>query len=196
MKIYLLRHGKTEANIRRSYCGVTDVPICGSGVAELLQKREAGGYPDPAGLDIYVTEMQRTRQTLKILFGEYPYIVEPRFNEMNFGSFEDLTYEQLKDDPDYQAWLNSDPYVFVCPGGESGNMMKARVLAGFADVIAKGRDALLVGHGGTIAYLFMHYFPDSGFNWFEAQPANAEGYLFEVREGIPVSWSRIPVKHV
>ena len=34
MRIYLIRHGKTEANERRLYCGSTDLPLSRQGAAE------------------------------------------------------------------------------------------------------------------------------------------------------------------
>ena len=37
MRIYLIRHGKTEANERRLYCGSTDLPLSRQGAAELAQ---------------------------------------------------------------------------------------------------------------------------------------------------------------
>ena len=35
MSIYLIRHGKTEANEKRLYCGSTDLPLSEKGRAEL-----------------------------------------------------------------------------------------------------------------------------------------------------------------
>lgn len=35
MKLYLIRHGKTEANERHLYCGSTDLPLSNAGIREL-----------------------------------------------------------------------------------------------------------------------------------------------------------------
>jgi alpha-ribazole phosphatase len=35
MTIYLIRHGKTEANEKHLYCGSTDLPLSNVGRAEL-----------------------------------------------------------------------------------------------------------------------------------------------------------------
>ena len=37
--IYLIRHGKTEANLRHLYCGSSDLPLAPVGIAELKQLR-------------------------------------------------------------------------------------------------------------------------------------------------------------
>ena len=39
MIIYLIRHGKTEANERHLYCGSTDLPLSDAGIAEQKEKR-------------------------------------------------------------------------------------------------------------------------------------------------------------
>ena len=33
--VYLIRHGKTEGNLKKAYIGVTDQPLCLEGRAEL-----------------------------------------------------------------------------------------------------------------------------------------------------------------
>jgi alpha-ribazole phosphatase len=111
---------------------------------------------------------------------------------MDFGEFEGRTYEDLKDVPEYQAWINGDHMSNVCPGGESGNIMERRVLRGLKALLKKERDAMVVCHGGTIAIIFQHFFPDSGLNWYEIQPANGTGYMIEFDGTSPLRWERIP----
>ena len=192
MKLYLIRHGQTLANVTYTYCGRTDVPLSPEGEEKLAQLRLAGGYPDIAGLDVYTTGLLRTEQTLRILYGDVPHKLKRSFREMDFGEFEGKSYDELKDLPEYQAWINGDHMSNRCPGGESGNIMKSRVLRGLDALLKKDRDALVVCHGGTIAMIFGHCFPDSGLNWYEIQPPNGEGYLIEFEDGRPVRRERIP----
>jgi alpha-ribazole phosphatase len=49
--------------------------------------------------------MRRTEQTLKILFGDVPHKINERFREVDFGVFEMKSYESLKEQEDYQAWI-------------------------------------------------------------------------------------------
>ena len=49
--------------------------------------------------------MKRTNETLHILFGDVPYEEDPRFREVDFGIFEMRGYEELRNTPEYQAWL-------------------------------------------------------------------------------------------
>ncbi|MBR3301775.1 MAG: histidine phosphatase family protein [Firmicutes bacterium] len=192
MKLYLIRHGRTQANVTYTYCGRTDIPLSEDGKELLAKMRAEGGYPDPQGLDVYTTGMIRTEQTLRILFGEIPHKLKRSFREMDFGEFEGRTYEDLKDVPEYQAWINGDHMSNVCPGVECGNIMERRVLRGLNALLRKGRDAMVVCHGGTIAIIFQHFFPDSGLNWYEIQPANGTGYMIEFDGTSPLRWERIP----
>lgn len=194
MKIYLIRHGRTMANRTYTYCGVTDMLLTGEGIDMLKEQKKAGGYPDPEGLDVITSGLTRTEQTLSILFGNVPHRTDRAFSEMDFGAFEGFSYDQLKDRADYQEWISGDHMAKRCPGGESGNIMKERVLRGLDEVLKGGRDALIVCHGGVIAILFEHFFPNTGLNWYEIQPANGEGFLFEFENGKAVSWERIPRK--
>ena len=193
MKVYFIRHGRTLANVTYTYAGFTDTPLSEEGVRLLEEQRAAGGYPDTDGLDVYTSGLSRTKDTLRILFGNVPHSVDPDFREMNFGIFEGHSYEELKDRADYQEWISGDHMSRVCPGGESGTMMTERALKALDRVLEKGRDALIVTHGGVIATIFLHYFPDTELNWYEIQPVNGEGYLFEFGEDRSVRWSKIPV---
>ena len=63
MLIYLLRHGQTEYNAQKRYQGQRDIPLSPEGAAQL---RRADFDPDV----VYVSTLQRTSQTARILFPE------------------------------------------------------------------------------------------------------------------------------
>ena len=117
--------------------------------------------------------MRRCNETLEALFGTVPYEIEPDFREIDFGDFEMKSYEMLKDDPAYQAWLTGDNEKNVPPNGESGEHMTRR-------------DAVIVTHGGVIAAIMAHLFPE-GKNRYEWQSPNGGGYVIEDGEYTPFS---------
>ena len=195
MKAYLIRHGKTIANEQWLYCGQTDLPLCGSGVEELKEKKAIGGYPCIDGFKVYTSGLKRTEQTLQTLFGDVPHTALPEMMEINFGDFEMRSYEMMKDDPEYIAWCEGDNEANVPPGegAESGYMMQERVFECFDELLKKGEDFLLVSHGGPITCIFMRYVKDTGKNWYELHPGNGEGFAFEFDdEGRMISWRPIP----
>ena len=113
MTIYLIRHGKTEANEKHLYCGSTALPLSDAGKEELRSV-----YYDIKNLRFLTSGMKRANETLRILFGDVPYEVDPRFREVDFGIFEMQSYEELKDTPEYGAWLAGDNESNIPPRGK------------------------------------------------------------------------------
>lgn len=177
MKVYLIRHGKTEANEKHLYCGSTDLPLSEVGKAELRKL----SYGQPRG--VYATSgMKRTEETLALLFGDVPHKIIPGLREVDFGSFEMRSYAQLKDDQAYQAWITGNNERNVPPGGESGEQMTRRVLAAWAEVLETGEDHILVTHGGVIAALMDKLFPEEGKSRYQWQPKPGRGWLLTKKE--------------
>ena len=171
MTVYLIRHGKTEANENRLYCGSTDLPLSGKGREELKNLRY-----DLPNVRFLTSGMKRANETLHILFGDVPFAVDPRFREVDFGEFEMRSYEELKDLPEYQEWIFGDNERKVPPGGESGEQMRQRVLEAFLEI---REDTVLIAHGGVIAAIMEHLFPEEYKSRYEWQPPNGHGYVIK-----------------
>lgn len=173
MTIYLIRHGRTEANEKRLYCGSTDLPLSESGKEELRRL-----HYDIKNVRFLTSGMKRTNETLEILFGAVPFEEDPRFRELNFGIFEMHSYNELRNTPAYQAWITGDNEANIPPEGESGLQMKRRVLAAFPDL---REDTLLVTHGGVIAAIMEYLFPEENKTRCDWQPPCGCGY--RIRDG-------------
>lgn len=171
MTIYLIRHGKTEANEKRLYCGSTDLPLSAVGVEELKTLRY-----EIRNARFLTSGMKRTEQTLEVLFGAVAHSADSRLREVDFGLFEMRSYDELKDDPDYQAWICGDNEANIPPGGESGQQMRRRVLAAFAQVRRSQQDTVIVTHGGVIAAIMAELFPAENKHRYQWQPGNGCGY--------------------
>ena len=193
MRILLIRHGRTEANERLLYYGRTDLPLSEGGREDLRAMGEAGGYPDITGLRVYTSGMRRTEETLEVLFGEREHTPIPAFREMDFGDFEMRAYEELKEDPAFLAWCEGDNESNVAPGGESGKQSQARAIAGFEELCRRGEDFLLVAHGGPIAAIMKHLFPEEGKTWFQWMTGNGMGFGIEL-DGDKKSWYTVPTE--
>ena len=99
MLIYLLRHGLTEYNAQKRYQGQRDIPLSAEGLSQL---RRADIDPKV----VYITPLQRTAQTARVLFPEAKLVVVKDLQEMCFGSFEGRNFIEMEHDPDYLAWVN------------------------------------------------------------------------------------------
>ena len=168
MTAYLIRHGKTEANERRLYCGSTDLPLSETGRQELRSIH----YPIE-NVRFLTSGLCRANETMELLFPEQPYETEPQFREVDFGVFEMRSYNELKDDPAYQNWITGNNEDNIPPGGESGAQMTQRVLAAYGKL---EEDTCIVTHGGVIAAIMAHLFPEAGKHRYQWQPKNGHGY--------------------
>lgn len=194
-KIYLIRHGKTEANEARIYCGISDLPLSENGVKELGKKRDYYQNIISGKAKYFTTGMKRTNQTFEILFEKDgklpPHDVVTGFKEINFGNFELKSYAELKDNPEYITWISGNYESNVPPEGESGDQMSERVLKTFEDFLKNTDDeSVVVCHGGTAYYIMRYLFPEENKTLFDWEPKNGCGYLIELNDG---KWSYEPI---
>ncbi|MBR5315831.1 MAG: histidine phosphatase family protein, partial [Firmicutes bacterium] len=134
-KIYFIRHGITEGNKNRWFYGAADISLTEEGKEMLQHLADKGIYPSlPEDADLYTTGMLRTEQTFEILFGDRPHKAIENLKEMAFGEFECKTYDELKDDPRFDAWAWDEAGDVQLPGGESKNEFAARISAGLKEL--------------------------------------------------------------
>lgn len=194
MKIYLIRHSVTEGNLKKRYIGRTDEPLCPEGEALLKERFAKGVYPEADR--IFVSPMKRCIQTAQILYPGRELIRIDELSECDFGMFENKNYEELKDTPEYQRWLDSGGAMRF-PEGESKESFSERSLAGFARALgmcgydrraleegygvsdgkaaSKVSSAVFVVHGGTIMSIMEKYAVPEG-TYYDFQIGNGEGY--------------------
>ena len=124
MLIYLLRHGLTEYNAQKRYQGQRDIPLSAEGLRQL---RRADIDPKV----VYITPLQRTAQTARVLFPDAKLVVVKDLQEMCFGSFEGKNYVEMEHDADYQAWVKAN-CESKCPDGERKDDFSARICNAFS----------------------------------------------------------------
>lgn len=153
MRLFLVRHGQTEANINGVFCGSTDLSLTEAGIKQAQQVAAALKQVDFQS--VHCSEMQRAQHTARIIS---PFAIEPehRLNELNFGAWELCHHEMIaKDDP--QAWARwlSD-WQNACPtGGEAFRDFAARVESYAGEVCSDTAEGnqLIVAHQGVLALL-------------------------------------------
>ena len=179
LKLWLIRHGKTEGNKLARYIGTTDEPLCQEGI-DFLGKMDYPGVHT-----IYVSPLKRCVQTAEILFpGEPVHIIE-ELAECDFGEFENKNYRELDGNPKYQEWIDSNG-TLPFPGGESREACKSRNLRGFDKAVngcirSHVAEAALVIHGGTIMNIMEEY-ADIHKPFYEGHVKNGGGYEVELDE--------------
>lgn len=159
MKLYLVRHGETDWNVKKKIQGQTDIPLNRNGVR---QARElAAELAHDQGIDvrhIYHSPQSRAAETARIC-GEALHaecIPAEGLAEMNLGIWEGSNWRiiERENTKAYQRWILNRRYVRI-PGGESYNDLLARVLDTMEDIIREeaGEDVLIVTHSAVIMAL-------------------------------------------
>lgn len=173
MKIYLIRHGKTMGNTQGRYIGTTDEPLLENERKRLEQR----SYPQAQA--IFVSPLLRCRQTADVIYPGRPVHIMEELAECDFGSFENKNWMDMKEDPKYQEWIDSDG-ALPFPGGEDPMEFRRRCCRGFERAVAgclrrNVGSAAFVVHGGTIMSILEEYaVPQKGF--YDWHVENGEGY--------------------
>lgn len=155
LKIHIIRHGMTDANILGQYIGSrTDMPLSPQGVEELRLLRENMDYPIIERL--YSSPMMRCKQTAGILYPDNSINVIDKLREYDFGDFEGKTAHQLEGYPSFADWTSGK--ISAPPGGESNEDFVKRICVGFneivCDMLERGlSNAAVIMHGGAIMML-------------------------------------------
>jgi broad specificity phosphatase PhoE len=163
--IYYIRHGETDWNVAGRLQGRRDVPLNARGRAqavhcgEILRGLFAQAGRDPATLAYVSSPLGRARQTMELArppvgLDADGYRVEPQLAELAFGEWEGFTIAQLHErDPQRIAAREHDKWHFVPPGGESYEMVSARMRDWYEDL---RQDTVVTSHGGTARGLIAH----------------------------------------
>lgn len=172
MKIVFIRHGLTAGNLEKRYIGITDEPLCCTGIARL----EKQSYPR---CDMLVcSPMKRCIQTAEIIFPGQPFTADSDLRECDFGDFEGKNYTELSGNADYQKWIDSGGSL-PFPNGEAPLDFKSRCIAAFDKIIGKysaESSAAFVVHGGTIMAILEKYAVPHR-DYYDWNCENGHGYI-------------------
>lgn len=157
-KIYLIRHGITQANLEGRYVGSTDVPLCEEGIIEIAEL--ANDYDFPPVSMVYTSPLMRCIQTAKIIYPDKTAIIVDDLKELCFGEWENKTVVDLENDVRFKQFVKSNLFSDVS-GAEDITDFNQRIADGLdlviRDMMNKGvSEAAVVTHGGVIMQLLAH----------------------------------------
>lgn len=152
--IYLIRHGQSEGNELKRYCGVTDVQLSNRG-----RQQAASAGESLAGLGlrrIFTSPLKRAETTASIIsdITGASKVTDRRLIEINFGIFENMTWDEMieKYPAETEAWIKlGSRYIF--PRGESYMAVVSRI-GPFIDSLTDG-DAV-VSHFGVMQSILIY----------------------------------------
>ncbi len=159
MKIYIVRHGQTEMNLKHVLQGNSDSPLTEKGIAGAYKIQEAFAQMDFAC--IITSTLQRAIKTAEIIKGErdIPIIKDPHVGEMAFGHWQGRTQEEISTTAEigqnYINYFKHPQHYIPTEGAESFDSVLKRA-GNFLDKMKefsqenKNANVLLVSHGAFI----------------------------------------------
>ena len=182
LELVVVRHGVTAWNLERRYQGQRDIPLLLPDAVpglDCLRDHLANEAFDA----LYCSDLTRCRQTLDHIGAGRAWEArfDARLRELDFGEYEGRTWEELKGDSRYRAWVDSAGRR-APPGGESADALWARLEAWLGEVLQRAaergqRRVLAVSHGGAIRELRRRL---EGTDFWEGVVGQAEGRRFEI----------------
>jgi alpha-ribazole phosphatase len=162
-RIYLIRHGQTAWNAEGRWQGTMDVPLGATGHEQARQL--AVSLQDRSITAIYSSDLTRARTTAEPLaqIKHLPIHQEARLQEINFGVFQGMTHEEIRQKyPVEERALFTNYMDSAAPEGESRRQMQARVFSVWQEILANeaGPEIVIVTHGGPVRLLLMKLFPE------------------------------------
>lgn len=156
MKVYLLRHGETEGNVKAQYAGVTDTPLTQKGKQQAV---DAHLRFEDIQFDVVLSSpLSRALDTARV-FTDHEVILHEGLKEMNFGIFEGMTYDEIKrkHPKEVEIW-QQETREYMFPEGESLRSFYKKIVDVYQDIL-KTYDVehlLIVAHSGVIKSILAH----------------------------------------
>jgi alpha-ribazole phosphatase len=188
-KIYLVRHGQTDANVEKRYCGQTDVDLNHKGLRDAANIAKV--LKNTSIDSIVSSDLKRTLKTAELINAYHQLELEliPEFREINFGKFENLTFEEIGVKyPEEKAKMIKEKINYNFLGGESLAMLHKRVIKSFNDLLEEkeNENILIVSHGGVIRMILTEILSGDINNYWSVEVDNTristivdhEGFLY------------------
>ena len=152
-RLYLVRHGSTQASAEDRFAGAIDVELSKEGEA---QAHALGGrLSDTPLAAVLSSPMKRTLATGREIAQPHGLEVIPldALREIAHGHWENCARRDVERDhaEEYQRW-ERDPYTFAPAGGETGLSVVARALPAIREAVTKyaGQHVAVVSHKATV----------------------------------------------
>ena len=156
MRLWLVRHGETDANVAGLYSGHAPTSLTQRGITQ-AETLAALLHNVPFD-DVLCSELERARHTTQLVLAgrDVPLRIMPELNEMFFGDWEMRHHRDLarEDAENYALWCN-DWQNATPTNGEGFQAFSQRVerfIAQLADY-KNSQNLLVVSHQGVLSVL-------------------------------------------
>ncbi|MBF7980255.1 MULTISPECIES: histidine phosphatase family protein [Rahnella] len=148
MRLYLFRHGLSDANQAKLVTGTPADSLSTVGVAQVNRLSQWVKELDITADYYFFSHWQRAQQTAKIIFPDVDWFEDKRLGETDAGTVASLTLDSfLKEQPDFYREPDN-----CYPGGESHKDLYTRVLSWLRELLQRSYESVvIVSHAGPIA---------------------------------------------
>ncbi len=158
MKLYFVRHGETEWNVKKKIQGKTDIPLNENGIRQARELACQLVEEDISVKHVYHSPQLRAAETARIAAEALHATCIPLDGlvEMNLGSWEGSNWRVIEreNSPEYQEWRKDRRYVRTPGGGECYNDVVKRTLDAMEYIMKReSGDVLIVTHSAIIMAL-------------------------------------------
>ncbi len=152
-RVILVRHGETYWNLEMKFQGHTNIDLTPKGIDQAT--KVADRLADEQIAAVYSSDLSRAYKTAEYIARRHnlQVISIPAFREINFGLWEGLLYDGIKEKwPDLLDKLYCFTDELAVPGGESFRQLKERAGNAMEQLVKTHPDQTIavVSHGGTI----------------------------------------------
>lgn len=186
--IHVVRSSLTTGNAEAKYIGRTDLPLSIEGAQLMRNNKIDFEYPQVEA--VFTPDLKRCIQTAKLAFPDREPILIEALTEYDFGEFEGMSAEKLKENKAFGAWLRGDLNSRP-PFGESNGEFAVRVCSAFEKItdglIKTGvtQSAIVAPAGVIMTILSAYGIPEAPMNQWMMDP----GFGFTLKV-TPALWMR------
>ena len=185
MRIFIVRHGETEANKKGYLQGWSNDPLNENGI--LLAQLTGRGMKGIRFDHCISSPLSRAKETAEIILGESGNRItvsfDERIKEMKFGSYERMDIRDEK----IVRFLKEPDVHFKFPKGESATELMIRTQVFLKELIAKDDDKtyLVSTHGCALRAMLNFLYEDPDDFWHGHVPYNCCVNIIDAKEGAP-----------
>lgn len=188
-RLILVRHGETLWNKEERYQGQTDTAL--SELGRRQAQRVAMRLARQRIVAVYSSGLSRAYETARLIAERHGLQVVKMtcFNEMNFGDWEGLLFEEVMTrHRDLAEAFWADPGSVTIPGGESVAQVAERVMSGVVEITSRHPSGavVLVAHGGCIAVMLCAVLGVATGGFWRIRQDNGGISIIEFSGGLPM----------
>lgn len=190
MRIYIIRHGETSANVAGAFQGRSDTELLESG---LVLARSVGESLSGVRFDAaFASPLSRSQVTAHAVLDasgneDVPVTIDERLYEISVGDCEGKHFRpgECEIDEKYLHGYFDDPLGFEgFPGGESTQEVCDRTQSFLKELSRKDYGNVLVStHGFALRAMLNMVYDDPSDFWHGGVPLNCSVSIVEVRDG-------------